>query len=236
MRHQELNHVRGVSAQHHEFAMGHIDDSHHAEGNGQPHRHQDENRSLTEAIEQRLNRGIKSTRMLDGTQRCLRGGADPRVGFCDSAVGSRLHQRYQPIVNIRIETTGDGGHCTQTLVGIVGVEIHHGHADFDFSFDRRVPLVTQRLAQYRVRLRIGRTQHRLDRVQTNSGIRTVEVKSGQRYTQRLAQLIVGGDFRETIRRFDTNRCSGHGVGEAQPAVVSGVRLRDQYLIVRIAKR
>ena len=54
---QVLHHVGGVGPQHHQLAMGHVDDSHQAKNNGQTQGRQHQHRTDGQAVEQGVKQG-----------------------------------------------------------------------------------------------------------------------------------------------------------------------------------
>ena len=57
-RHRDLHDVGRVGAEHHQLAMGHVDDAHDAERDREADRDQHEHGAQAEAEEQRLDRGV----------------------------------------------------------------------------------------------------------------------------------------------------------------------------------
>ena len=55
----DLDDVGRIGAEHHQLAMGHVDDAHDAKRDGQADGDQHEHRAQAQAEEQRLDRGIK---------------------------------------------------------------------------------------------------------------------------------------------------------------------------------
>ena len=54
----DARHHRGVGANHHQFAMSHIDDAHDAVGDGEAKRHKQQNGADAQANEKRIDHGI----------------------------------------------------------------------------------------------------------------------------------------------------------------------------------
>ena len=54
----QARHHRRVRADHHQFAMGHVDHAHDAVGDGEPQRHEQQNGPDAQADEQRIDHGI----------------------------------------------------------------------------------------------------------------------------------------------------------------------------------
>ena len=92
-RHRDLHEVGRVRAEHHQLAMGHVDDAHDAERDGQPDRNQHEHRPEAEAEEQRFNCGIERPTRVDVLERSGRCLPHHGVAFDESAVGRFLHER-----------------------------------------------------------------------------------------------------------------------------------------------
>ena len=51
----QLHHVGGVGAEHHQLAVRHVDDAHHAEGDGEADGREHQHRAQAQAEEQRLH-------------------------------------------------------------------------------------------------------------------------------------------------------------------------------------
>ena len=66
---QLLHHEGGIGAEHDEFAMRHVDHAHHAEGDGEAERGQQQHRAEREALEQRLRHAADRKLLLDGGDR-----------------------------------------------------------------------------------------------------------------------------------------------------------------------
>jgi len=81
IRHQELNDVGGVSTEHHQFAVRHVDDAHDAEGDGETDRDQHEDGTLAQAVNQRLHARIEAPVAFDDAQALLCGLANGGVRF-----------------------------------------------------------------------------------------------------------------------------------------------------------
>ncbi len=77
--HGLLDQVGGVGADHDQFAMGHIDHAHNAEGDGKPDGGQGEHRSQAETEKQRLDGAVHLQFEIDAVEYRFRGGEDLRV-------------------------------------------------------------------------------------------------------------------------------------------------------------
>ena len=61
----QLHDIGGVGAQHHQFAVRHVDDPHHAERDGKPDRGQHQHRSQAQAEEQGLDAAVEAAPAVD---------------------------------------------------------------------------------------------------------------------------------------------------------------------------
>ena len=71
-----LHHIGGVGADHHQLAMRHVDDAHQAVGDGQPQRHQQQDRAQADAAEHRAQFVAPGQGRFDLAQRRLQGDLD----------------------------------------------------------------------------------------------------------------------------------------------------------------
>ena len=84
LRHQRLHDVGRVGAEHHQLAVRHVDDAHHAEGDGEADRDEHQHRAEAQAEEQRLDGAVEAARELSMRER-----APPRARRARAASGSR---------------------------------------------------------------------------------------------------------------------------------------------------
>jgi hypothetical protein len=87
LRHQQLHHVGGIGAEHHHFAVRHVDDAHDAEGDRQSDRRQHQHRTLAQPEQQRLYAAIEAAQVIDFLDRHLRRRAHACIAFAIAAIG-----------------------------------------------------------------------------------------------------------------------------------------------------
>ena len=77
LRHQQLHDVGRVGAEHHQLAVRHVDDAHHAERDRQADRDEHQHRAEAQAEEQRLDARVERARAIDARARRPRPPAGP---------------------------------------------------------------------------------------------------------------------------------------------------------------
>ena len=82
-RHEHLHDVSGVGAEHHHLAMRHVDDAHHAEGDGQADGGEQQHGSGGNPIPAVLRQPPQQQRAVDGGDRRFRGAGDRGIFVFD---------------------------------------------------------------------------------------------------------------------------------------------------------
>ena len=132
-----LHHEGGVGADHHHLAMGHVDDAHHAEGDGKPDRGEQQHRAERQAVpgvlhrrpqrEIALDRGDRAGRGLAppaAADRCRGRSAAPCASWSPRALMTAMASSFSASVasdlNSRIAARASVNACFARLVGFLG--------------------------------------------------------------------------------------------------------------------
>ncbi len=93
---QVLHHVGRIGAQHHHLAMRHVDDAHHAEGDGEADGREQQHRTERQAVPEVLNGAHKCEIALDGLDRGGSGGAHSAGASTGTASQQRGSESWSP--------------------------------------------------------------------------------------------------------------------------------------------
>jgi hypothetical protein len=172
LRHHQLHDIGGVGAQHHQFAVRHVDDAHHAEGNRQPNRDQHQHRSEAEAEEERLDAGVERARLIDAAHRFGCGASDVGVALGETAVRRRLEQGGQPVAHFGPSPMRERRNRIQTRFRIAAVQRGERQTGLDFRLDAGVGFDANPLPQQRDARVVERAHHFGHGGEPHRGIRT----------------------------------------------------------------
>ena len=164
--HRHLHGVGGVRAEHHQFAMRHVDDAHDAKRNGQSDGDQHQHRAQAQAKEQRLDAGIEGA----PTDRCVAtaaAAAPPHflVAFGEAAVGDFIEQQRQPVPHILADAVAQRRDRVETRLAVRAIESGQRQAGGDFLLHAGIGFHAASLAQNRDGRVVQRPQHVPHRVQ-----------------------------------------------------------------------
>ncbi len=186
-RQQLLDDVGGVGPQHHQLAMGHVDDPHDAEGDGEADGRQHQHRAQGEAEEQGLKLAVPVDATLDMRQDAAGGGLDLTIGLALQELGQGgAHRGVQGIPQ-----AGEGG---QARLGIRAVEVQQGQHQAQGIPHLGGVLLGQASAQ-QVRVGAAGIAHQTGhRRQPPPGVGVAQVQARQGGLELAAHAIVEGDL------------------------------------------
>jgi len=193
---QFLDHEGHIGADHHHLAMGHVDDAHDAERDGEPDGGEQQHRAEREAEPGVLRQVPYGEFVGDGGDRALGGGRDGgrRVA------GQSLQQADRILVAAGADHR-DGGELVGFL-GIVGVEDDRGARLVEHALDAGIGFLLERGLDRRQHIGFARLEHRLGGFQALGGVGRHQGEATQRGVDRSPDPVV----------------DAHGVDIGRPAV------------------
>ena len=213
-----LNHEGDIGADHHHLAMRHVDDAHHAEGDGKPGRGQQQHRPQAEAVIHALQQTPELQGEIDRLHRRGR-----RVNHGRRLVGEGGQQGAR--IDIAAVAQGGNGRQAVGFRGVAGGEQSGGARLLHGPFHAAVLLRGDRARQRRKAGRIARLEDRLRRGGTGGRIGVEQAQCAQRRVDRAADRIV-----------DADRAHGAGIGgglAGQRGDIAAFRQFDEQLLVGI---
>ena len=200
-----LHHEGRVGAEHHHLAMRHVDDAHHAEGDGEPDRRQQQHRAEREPVPGVLHGAPDRQRALDLSARRQRG-----LVHGVRLVGRQAVDQAERILVAAVADDRDG----EDLVGhaaVVGGE-HDGGARLGHRlFHARIGFRGERLVERRQNVGRARLEHRLRGVVAPVGIGGHQRQSADRRVDHAAQPVIEADRIDIVGRRAFGRLAGRGV-------------------------
>ena len=188
--------------------MRHVDDAHHAEGDGEPDRGEQQHRAERDAVPDVLRRVPQFERRPDPADGPIRGALQ-------CSLGTRLvarQQRHRRAVAARRHDVD-----RRELVGLqlVGGK-HRRRARFDHRpLDGRIGLLADRGVERPDRAGIGCRKHRPRRLQPHRRIRRAERERGERVADGPPQSVVDLDLGELAARRFAGRLARQRVEQAR---------------------
>ncbi len=205
----------GIGAEHDHLAMRHVDDAHHAEGDGEPDRGQQQHAAEADALEQIGGEANEPQALADRRQRVVDRPAQLRIG------PGPVAQLVEEVLDLRVGGPSEPADRRQLLLPRAGQQpageqaLLHRRANFGIGLDR------QRLFEPGD----GFGRGMLQRIAggREAGV-AVGAEQGQRRQRRLdlaAQPIVDDDAGEAVGGDARNPFAGRGVAERRPGPGAG---------------
>ncbi|MGY3646442.1 hypothetical protein ACVWW2_001733 [Bradyrhizobium sp. LM4.3] len=163
--------------------MGHVDDAHHAEGDGEPDRGEQQHRAEREAVPSILHGGPDRQRALDRADRA-RGG----LGHRGRLVAHAGEQRQRLLVAARLE----GGDRFE-LLDLGGIRLEQqdaGAGVAERSLDGFVGFLGERTIDRLERGFVVRLEHGLRSLEPRSDVRRLQRQAADRSVDAAAQAVV----------------------------------------------
>ncbi len=234
MRHELLHDVRRVGAQHHELAVGHVDDAHHAEGDGQADGDEDEHRADAQAEEEGLQARVERLLAVDALEGRRGGLAHGRIRLGEAAVVVLLEQGRQAVVHLRPEPAGERGDRVEPGLAVAAVERGQRQADLDLLLHVRVGLDAVALFEQDDVPFVERPQDLVHRRQPRGRVGAVQPEPGDGDADRLAQGVVGPDAGEVVARRGPGVGERHRIDQREHGQAVVVGLDDEDALVGVA--
>ncbi len=186
--------------------MRHVDNAHHAEGDGQPDGRQQKDGTEADTENQVFRQPEQRQPVVDVIDRLLDDGTNFRVGL--AAVQQAALQQG---LDIWIGAVGQLRHRRAAYRRVGGLKLHRGNRDIDPRADIVLGLAFARLLERRKRV-LGRAgDDVLDGLQAQIGIAAGQRQLAERAADLTAQLVVGHDLLEVATRFLTEGLTGHRI-------------------------
>ena len=185
--------------------MGHVDDAHHAEGDGKPDGGEQQHGTQRNAVPDILQHAPVGERRLDAGRGAARGIGDTAAAL------PRGGEDRQHVAAAGSGERADGGKFL--VVGLVGGEDERGARNVERALHRAIGFLGERLFNRGECRGIARLQHILRGRQPPGRIRTGEFGTARRGLELAAERIVDLDLGEIGLGGLARRCAGHGIGE-----------------------
>ncbi len=187
-----LHHIRRIGAEHHHFAMRHVDDAHDAESDRKANRREQQNRCRREAIPEILRHSPHGEAPVDRGQRGFGGALDRRVGRL-------LHELVDQALCVFVATflqRCDRREAVLRRRAFAGREDRRA-GEFQRIGDARVGFLLELRLERRQRLDVASLEHVAGRRHPLLRIRVGQGQRPDRALNGLAQRVVDPHFLES---------------------------------------
>ena len=208
-----LHHEGDVGADHHHFAMRHVDDAHHAEGDGKPDRRQQQHRAEREPIPGVLHGGPDRKLVLHRGHAVARGALNR-----DRRTGRQTGQQVQRFLIAAGADHADGRQLVR-LGGVVGIEDDGGARLGQRLLDPRIGFLLERGIERGQRAQLARFEHRLRRFEALGGIARLQAQAAERGIECAPHPVVEPHIGEVGRLSAFRRDAGHGIEQLARGVL-----------------
>ena len=213
-----LHHERDIGAEHHHFAVRHVDDAHHAEGDGKTDGGEEEHRAERNAVPGVLHRVPQHQAVLDRGDR-----ARSRLGYGRRGTDGQAREQAERVLIAALADDVDGGEPVLFL-GVVAEQLDRGAGLEHGALDARVLFLGEGGLERRQRGVVARLENGLRRLVAGLGIVRQQRERADRRVERAAQPVVDAHRFEIGRRGTGNRSAGGGIGQLAGLVLDVNRL------------
>ena len=179
-----LHHISGIGTNHHQLAMGHVDDAHQPIGNGQAQRHQQQDGPQTDAGKGHAQALAPGQLVIDLCQRTL----ERNLHLLVLLPGQLLTEQQACGRRCPLSQQGGGSHA---FSGVAAAQQGGRAGHLQLSLDGLVAFFGQRLVQHGQALRCCALKHGLGSTQALAVVAHKQIQGSLRVANFTAYAVVG---------------------------------------------